>query len=49
MKHMLNHPVSAAWAIFTVIFAALMFWISHSSEIQNALRTIQKLIFWWQQ
>ena len=28
---------------------APMFWVAYRPEIQTALRTIQNLIFWWQQ
>ena len=49
MKYLSTNPVSAVYAMFGAIITALASWITYRPEIQDALRTMQAIIFWWQQ
>lgn len=49
MKYLSTNPVSAVCLLFGATFAALVCWVFYRPEIQHALRTIQNIIFWWQQ
>jgi hypothetical protein len=49
MKNLLINPVYAVPVMFTLILAGLTIWMDFRPEIQDALRTVQGLLFWWQQ
>jgi len=49
MKYLSTNPVSAVCVMYGAANAALLSWITYRPEIQDALRTMQAIIFWWQQ
>jgi hypothetical protein len=49
MKYLYTNPVSIVCAMFGAICAAIITWPAYRPEIQQAIRTAQELLFWWQQ
>ena len=49
MKYLLDYPIISTAAMYGAANAALLSWITYRPEIQDALRTVQNIIFWWQQ
>lgn len=48
MKNLTKNPFASAGVLYGVICLAVMLWMLYRPEIQDALRTAQNLIFWWQ-
>lgn len=48
MKNLITNSAYAVPIMLTMILIGATVWMEYRPEIQDALRTAQNLIFWWQ-